>query len=146
MLCFLVCLFVCLFAYLFIFFQSTTTIVQTAWEAPWPSASAGVKQWNGAAQEPRKSCNKWFIFCSDPNKSISSHWHWDGWMASLTRWTWIWVNSGSWWWTGRPKMLGFMGSQRVRQDWATELNWTEKLLGIALYRSMIWMSMLPEVE
>ena len=48
---------------------------------------------------------------------------WDGWMASLTRWTWVWVNSGSWWWTGRPGMLRFMGSQRVGQDWATELNW-----------------------
>ena len=50
---------------------------------------------------------------------------WDGWMASLTRWTWIWVNSGSWWWTGRPGMLRFMGSQRVGHDWATELNWTD---------------------
>jgi len=50
---------------------------------------------------------------------------WDGWMASLTRWTWVWVNSGSWWWTGRPGMLRFMRSQRVRQDWSTELNWTE---------------------
>ena len=49
---------------------------------------------------------------------------WDGWMASLTRWTWVWVNSGSWWWTGRPGVLRFMGSQRVRHDWATELNWT----------------------
>ena len=50
---------------------------------------------------------------------------WDGWMASPTRWTWVWVNSGSWWWTGRPGMLWFMGLQRVRHDWATELNWTE---------------------
>ena len=50
---------------------------------------------------------------------------WDGWMASLTRWTWVWVNSGSWWWTGRPGMLQFMGSQRVGHDWVTELNWTE---------------------
>ena len=49
----------------------------------------------------------------------------DGWMASPTRWTWVWVNSGSWWWTGRPGVLQFMGSQRVRHDWATELNWTE---------------------
>ena len=48
---------------------------------------------------------------------------WDGWMASLTRWTWVWVNSGSWWWTGRPAMLWLMGSQRVGHDWATELNW-----------------------
>ena len=46
-------------------------------------------------------------------------------MASLTRWTWVWVNSGRWWWTGRPGVLRFMGSQRVGHDWATELNWTE---------------------
>ena len=48
---------------------------------------------------------------------------WDGWMASLTQWTWVWVDSGSWWWTGRPGMLRFMESQRVGHDWATELNW-----------------------
>ena len=47
-------------------------------------------------------------------------------MASLTRWTWVWVNSGSWWWTGRPGVLWFMGSQRVGQDWTTELNLTEE--------------------
>ena len=52
---------------------------------------------------------------------------WDGWMASLTQWTWVWVNSGSWWWTGRPGVLRFMGLQRVRHDWATELNWTERV-------------------
>ena len=50
---------------------------------------------------------------------------WDGWMASPSRWTWVWVNSRSWWWTGRPGMLWFMGSQRVGHDWATEVNWTE---------------------
>ena len=49
---------------------------------------------------------------------------WDGWMASPTQWTWVWVNSGSWWWTERPGVLWFMGSQRVGHDWATELNWT----------------------
>ena len=48
---------------------------------------------------------------------------WDGWMASLPQWTWIWVNSKSWWWTGRPGMLQSMGLQRVGHDWATELNW-----------------------
>ena len=51
---------------------------------------------------------------------------WDGWMASPTQWclslTWVWVNSRSWWWTGRPGVLWFMGSQRVRQDWVTKLN------------------------
>ena len=52
---------------------------------------------------------------------------WDGWMASLTWWTWVWVNSGSWWWTRRPGVLWFMGSQRVGHDWATELNWTAVL-------------------
>ena len=41
---------------------------------------------------------------------------WDGWMASPTQWTWVWVNSGSWWWTGRPGMLQSMGSQRVGHD------------------------------
>ena len=46
---------------------------------------------------------------------------WDGWMASPTQWTWVWVNSRSWWWTERPGMLWFMGSQRVRHNWATEL-------------------------
>ena len=50
---------------------------------------------------------------------------WDGWMASLTRWTWVWVNSGSWWWTGRPGVLRFMGLQGQTRlsDWA-ELNGT----------------------
>ena len=47
------------------------------------------------------------------------------WLNGITRWTWVWVNSGSWWWTGRPGVLQFMGSQRVGHDWATELNWTE---------------------
>ena len=50
---------------------------------------------------------------------------WDGWMASPTQWTWVWVNSRSWWWTRRPGMLQFMGLRRVGQDWVTELNWTE---------------------
>ena len=50
---------------------------------------------------------------------------WDGWMASPTRGMWVWVNSGSCWWTGTPGMLQFMGSQRVGHNWATELNWTE---------------------
>ena len=51
---------------------------------------------------------------------------WDGWMASLTQWMWVWVNSRSWWWTRRPGVLWFMGSQRVGHDWETELNWMLK--------------------
>ena len=59
---------------------------------------------------------------------------WDGGMVSLTRWTWVWVNSGSWWWTGRPGVLRFMGSQRVGLDWATELtDWTDRVF-ILQYR------------
>ena len=48
---------------------------------------------------------------------------WDDWMASPTQWTWVWVSSGSQWWTGRPGVLQSMGSQRVRHNWAAELNW-----------------------
>ena len=57
---------------------------------------------------------------------------WDGWMASLTRWTWVWVNSGSWWWTGRPGMLRFMGSQ----SWTRLSNWTE--LRLYFWLSLLW--------
>ena len=57
-----------------------------------------------------------------------------GWHHSL--WTWVWVNSGSWWWTGMPGMLWFMGSQRVRHDWAAELNWTDWELSFKL---LCWM-------
>ena len=72
-----------------------------------------------------------WLFWKDPDDG--KHWRreekgmtgWDGWLASPIQWTWIWVNSGRWWWTGRPGMLQSMGSQRVRNDWATELNWTE---------------------
>ena len=53
---------------------------------------------------------------------------WDGWMASPTQWTWVWVDSGSWWWTGRPGVLQFMGLQRVGHDWATDLKWTLDIL------------------
>ena len=52
-------------------------------------------------------------------------------MASPTRWTWVWVNSGGWWWTGRPGVLQSMGSQRVGHDWATELNWL-------IFRNIEW--------
>ena len=49
-------------------------------------------------------------------------------MSSVTQWTWVWVDSGSWQWTGRPGVLHSMGSQRVGHNWATELNWTDALL------------------
>ena len=61
---------------------------------------------------------------------------WDGWMASPTQWMWVWVNSRSWWWTGMPGMLWFMGLQRVRHDWATELNWTELRVAVTKYQKL----------
>jgi len=61
---------------------------------------------------------------------------WDGQVASPTRWTWVWVNSRSWCWTGRPWVLQFMGSQRVGDNWATELNWT--VYGVE--KSWAWLS------
>ena len=51
---------------------------------------------------------------------------WEGWMASWMQWTWVWVNSGSWWSTGKPGVLQSMGLQRVENDWATELNWSQR--------------------
>ena len=60
---------------------------------------------------------------------------WDVWIALPTRWTWVWVDSGRWWWTGRPGMLRFMGSQRVGHHWVTELNWPElNLLVVGFWR------------
>ena len=72
----------------------------------------------------------WLIW-KDPDSG--SDWGWeekgmtedDIWMASPTQWTWSWVSSGNWWWTGRPGVLQSMGLQRVRHDWATELYWPE---------------------
>ena len=65
-------------------------------------------------------------------------WGWDGWMASLTRWTWVWVSSGSQWWTGKPGVLQSMGSQRVRHDWATELNWEQMKTWQQTVQSLFW--------
>ena len=60
---------------------------------------------------------------------------WDGWMTSLTQWTWVWINSGSWWWTGRPGMLQSMRLPRVGHYWATELNWN---VFYTLFLDVIW--------
>ena len=65
---------------------------------------------------------------------------WDGWMASLAWWTWVWVKSRSWWWTGRPGVLQSTGSQRVRHDWETEPNWTESAGGCVLFLFLfVWL-------
>ena len=57
---------------------------------------------------------------------------WDGWMASLTWWTWVWVSSRSWHWTWKPGMLQSTGYHRVKHDWATEVNWTDMIFYIYL--------------
>ena len=77
-----------------------------------------------------KSWLIWLIWCWERLKTgrEGDGRGWDGWMASLTQWTWVWVNSRSWWWTGRPGVLQSIGWQRVRHDWATELNWTDTLI------------------
>ena len=66
-------------------------------------------------------------------------------MASLTQWTWIWINSRSWWWTGRPGVLWFMGSQRVRHAWATELtDWVSisvLMIGLFIFSLTSWFSL-----
>ena len=67
---------------------------------------------------------------------------WDGWMASPTQWTWVWVNSRTSWWTGRPGVLWFMGSQRGRHDWASELNWRKSQVTFIV--TFVLISSLPD--
>ena len=63
---------------------------------------------------------------------------WDGWMASPIQWTWVWASSRSWWWTGKPGELQSMGSQRVRHNWVTQLNWSLKRSKISIWcRAML---------
>ena len=63
---------------------------------------------------------------------------WDGWKALRTLWTWVWVNSGRWWWRGRLGVLGFIGAQRFGHNWATELNWMfVSLLIVALWLNVL---------
>ena len=103
----------------------------------------------------------WFIG-KDPDAGKDWRWEkgtrgWDGWMASLTQWVWVWANSGSWWWTGKPGVLQSTGSQRVGHNSVTELNWSERISKLCLcynvhvctvciywiymstlYRSLLW--------
>ena len=65
---------------------------------------------------------------------------WDGWIASPTQWTWVWVDSGSWWWTGRPGMLWFMGSKTVRYNWETELNWWDGWMASPIQWTWLWVN------
>ena len=71
----------------------------------------------------RPSCWEWLKAIGEGDSR-----GWDGWMASQTQWTWVWVSFGTWWWTGKPGVLQSMGSQRVGHDW--ELNWTDEVLSV----------------
>ena len=101
---------------------SLFTIART-WKQPkCPSTDEWIKMmWHNGTLLRHKREQTW-VTCSNVDGDNRG---WDAWMASPTQQTWVWVNSRSWWWTGRPGMLQSMGSQRVGHDWATELNWTE---------------------
>ena len=68
---------------------------------------------------------------------------WDGWLVSLTWWTWVWVNSRSWWRTGRTGVLCFMGLQRIGHDWVTELNWMSHCYFLCVHLSWAFALFLP---
>ena len=80
-----------------------------------------------------------WLIGKDPD--AGKDWRWkekDGWMASLTQCTWVWVSSGSWWWTGKPGVLRFMGSQcQTRLSNWTELNWAAQGLGKSYFKEII---------
>ena len=79
----------------------------------------GHLMWRGEVRGKRPGLRRWGRLKAGEGDDGG----WDGWMASLSRWTWVWASFGSWWWTVRLGVLQFMGSQRVRHDWATDLKW-----------------------
>ena len=90
----------------------------------WSWNSSTVATWYKELTDMKRAC------CWERLKAIGERDDrgYEGWMASPTQWTWVWVNFWSWWWIGRPDVLRFMGLQRVRHDWVTELNWTERII------------------
>ena len=97
-------------------------------------------QYHGHPMEELTHCKRLWFWEGLGTGGAGDDSGWDGWMASPTRWTWVWENSGSWWWTGRPGVLRFMGLKRVGHDWATELNWTESIPHFSLGNSRFVMS------
>ena len=84
-------------------------------------------QYFGHLMQRANSLEKTLMLWKIEGRRRRGHRDWNGWMASLTQWSWVWVNSGRWWWTGRHGVLWFMGSQRVGHNWVTELNRTERV-------------------
>ena len=102
--------------------------VHSEGEQPWDFFGRNdVKSWNSSTLTTTyKELTHWKrLWCRSRLKAggEGDDRGWDDWMASWTQWTLVWVGSGSWWWTGKPGVLQSMGSQRVRHNWATELNW-----------------------
>ena len=125
-----------------------TVVLEKTLESPWDSKEikpanpkgnqSWTESWTGRTDAKAEASILWLpnvksqLIGKDPD--AGKDWgpeekgmtEWDGWMVSPTQWTWIWVNSGSWWWTGGLGMLQSMGSQRVGHDWVTELNHVTK--------------------
>ena len=81
-------------------------------------------QYFGQLMQRTNSLEKTLILGKIEGGRIGEDREWDGWMASLTQWTWVCESSRSWWWTGKPDTLQSMGSQRVGHNWATKLKGT----------------------
>ena len=81
-------------------------------------------QYFGHLMPRNDSLEKTLLLAKIEGRGRRDDWGWEGWMTSPTWWTWLWVGSGSWWWTRRPGELQSMGSQRVGHNWATEVNWS----------------------
>ena len=125
--------------------NSTSSFVTEIFRQFWDSmiicvflGSCGNQFWIfiGRTDAEAKTPNTLATWCEEPTHWKRPWWQerlkeggegdnrgWDGWIASPIRWTGVWVGFRSWWWTGKPGVLQSMGSQRVRHDWATELNW-----------------------
>ena len=101
------------------YWKKGTSLHAGSWGSHTNTGFWGLRDWGVKHCEER--FRRAFQHMEEERKWVSV---WDGWMASLTRWTWVSVNSGSWWWTGRPGVLRFLGSQRVGHDWATDLIWS----------------------
>ena len=91
----------------------------------WWTGKPGVLQFMGCKES---DTTEW-LNRTEPNRE-GDHRGWDGWMESMNLWTWVWESSGSWWWTGKAGVLQFIGSQKVRHDWMTELYWTELIFKV----------------
>ena len=107
----------------------------------------------GCTDSEYRSSNTLATWCKESTHLISSESlkaggaeddrGWDGWVASPTQGTWVWISSKSWWWTGNPGKLQSMGSQRVTHDWMTELNWPNfprVMIGIGRVTTSTWLA------